>query len=124
MLNKKCKKMREVLLEKKKHVPDGNEQPVDSALLQQLSKQVEEAGKTLNLEEKRYDIEEERNEREVRDREHRIKLLELQIKEKDQEIRLYSLRAKELRKSVRYGTLKPIKSVGAMPTAKQESDPR
>ena len=52
----------------------------------------------------------------MREREHRIKLLELQIKEKDQEIRLYSLRAKELRKSVRYGTLKPIKSVGAMST--------
>ena len=74
----------------------------------EMRKKVESAKATLKREQSVMDKEAKGQEDKISELEYQVKLLQLKVREKDKELSLATLKAKELKRNIRYNSLKPL----------------
>jgi len=97
--------------------------------LDEMRKKVEAAKRNMKWEQYNIDKGTKNQDDKINELQYQIKLLELKNKEKDKELSLATLKAKQLKRSLRYNSLKPLSSTPGqlttrkMVTPKQTNDP-
>jgi hypothetical protein len=88
---------------KPESVVTGREWDVD-----EIKKKVEAAKRKMRIEQNNTEKEASKQSEQIRDIEYQLNILNVKVKEKDKELSLATLKIKELKRNLRYNSLKPL----------------
>lgn len=98
---------------------DKDDEKEGSTKIEDLSDKVKQATKQMEFEEKRAQIEIDRQNSEMSTMEHEVEICALKLREREQEFRLCELKIKELKRQTRHNALKPLETEN--PSSHQKS---